>query len=330
MIYIDWMLRQPTSPTHEHPLDVFQAALAMTKAGHACALVFVTAVQGGAVRAPGSVMVVADSGAFAGYISGGCVDADVRLNAVEAIAAGQSRSLKYGAGSPITDIRLPCGGYVDISIIPITESGLLRRVIAGLERRRRISLTFASSGHGLELAHNMPAEPGWHDGVFHTLYTPKLKLRIAGRGPDCLALARIAVTMGLPIALQVVDDDDQSMARAMAVETVTKLTTPHALPDHGDDQWTAFVLMFHDAPWEVPLLQQALTGSAFYIGAVGSRTTHDRRCTALAEGGCSAEAMARICAPIGLIPSMRDANMLAISALAEIVAAFHPDDRHDA
>jgi len=319
-----------TSPTHEHPLDVFHAALAMMDAGHSCALVFVTAVQGGAVRGPGSVMVVADSGAFAGYISGGCVDSDVHLNAVDAITIGQSRTLKYGVGSPMIDIRLPCGGFIELTIIPVTDINLLRGAIDGLERRRPISLTFASPGHVLELSHDIPTATGWYDGGFHALYTPKLKLRIAGRGPDCLALARIAVSMGLPVTLQIIDDQDQTLASTIAIEAMTKLTTPRALPTHRDDQWTAFVLMFHDAQWEVPLLHQALVGSAFYIGAVGSRTTHDKRCTELVEAGCSADDIARIYAPIGLIPSMRDANMLAISALAEIVAAFHQRNHHDA
>jgi len=78
-------------------------------------------------------------------------------------------------------------------------------------------------------------------------------------------------------------------------------------------------LMFHDHDWEVALLSQALSSEAFYIGAMGSERTHKLRCEALGEAGVSAENIARIKGPIGLIPSMRDANLLALSALAEIV-----------
>jgi xanthine dehydrogenase accessory factor len=81
--------------------------------------------------------------------------------------------------------------------------------------------------------------------------------------------------------------------------------------------------MFHDTNWEAPLLRQALAGPCFYVGAVGSRNTHERRCAALREIGCPEHQITRVRGPVGLIPSMRDASMLAISALAEIVGEFH-------
>ena len=77
--------------------------------------------------------------------------------------------------------------------------------------------------------------------------------------------------------------------------------------------------MFHDHDWEVALLAQALSSEAFYIGAMGSERTHNLRCKALREAGVSEEVIDRVQGPIGLIPSMRDANLLALSTLAEIV-----------
>ncbi|MBI1186685.1 MAG: hypothetical protein GC206_05040 [Alphaproteobacteria bacterium] len=48
-----------------------------------------------------------------------------------------------------------------------------------------------------------------------------------------------------------------------------------------DDPSTAFALMFHDPDWEDELLQDALAGPAFFVGAVGARATHARRCERL-------------------------------------------------
>ena len=77
--------------------------------------------------------------------------------------------------------------------------------------------------------------------------------------------------------------------------------------------------MFHDHDWEPQILIQALAGPAFYIGAMGSERTHNMRQQALIERGIAAKDIARIEGPIGLIPSMRDANLLALSTLAQIV-----------
>lgn len=105
------------------------------------------------------------------------------------------------------------------------------------------------------------------------------------------------------------------------------MQTPAALPGLKDDAWTAFILMFHDGDWETSLLQQALSGPAFYIGAVGSPRTHKTRCEALVDAGSASHDIDRIHGPVGLVPSMRDASMLAISTLAEIVDAFHKAKR---
>ena len=100
------------------------------------------------------------------------------------------------------------------------------------------------------------------------------------------------------------------------VDHLTDLSSP---PEVTDDKWTALVLMFHDHDWEYALLEQALKGNAFYIGAMGSIRTHQDRCEMLKDKGVSPEDIARIHGPIGIIPTMRDANLLALSTLAEIV-----------
>jgi len=85
--------------------------------------------------------------------------------------------------------------------------------------------------------------------------------------------------------------------------------------------------MFHDHDWEGALLKQALGGEAFYIGAMGSERTHASRKDMLGLRGLAANDIARIRGPIGIIPSMRDANLLALSTLAELVKAAQDKGR---
>lgn len=292
----------------EHPQDVLGQWLVWRQEGPV-ALVMVASTEGGSVRAPGALMAVSASGQKCGYISGGCVDADVVLLARQSIEEGKPRSLRYGSGSPFIDMPLPCGGAIDIMILPDADATEIRRCHDALVARQWAYLSL----------------PGL-DAPF--CYTPKLRIRIAGRGADALALARLVRASGYGLSLQLRDGEDIEEARRDGFMDAAALQSPDSLPGLTDDPWTAFILMFHDPDWEAALLKQALSGKAFYVGAVGSRRTQERRRARLAEEGLSAIRIDRVRGPIGLVPSMRDASMLAVSALAEIIAAYR-DAQHN-
>lgn len=316
------MIGGDTYPYYEHALDVLKAATLMSERGETVALAILTATEGGAVRSLGAMMAISSAGESVGYLSGGCIDADVKLHALNSIDTGQVQSLRYGSGSQFTDIQLPCGGAIEVLICPNTAPATLRMAVQTLAKRKPVTLSIAADGQ-FSLSCNAHMKTAWQGETFFSHYEPKLQIRIAGRGADCLALARIGQASGLPITLQMAAENDPAAHKSAQSINVETLTTPGALTDQRDDKWTAFVLMFHDPHWEAPLLKQALAGDAFYIGAVGSRKTHARRVDALLDLGCSETEITRIHAPIGLVRAMRDASMLAISALAEVVAAFH-------
>ena len=292
----------PTPLYDEHPQDVLSHWLTWRQAGPV-ALVVISDTEGGSVRSQGSLMAVTADGRRSGYISGGCIDADVALRARDALASNETVTLRYGAGSPFIDMPLPCGGAIEIMIYPDADETILRTCHDQLAARRPAMLALP----GLA---TMPA------------FYPKLRLRIAGRGADALALARLVQASGYELVLQLRDGEDVEAARQAGLSPVTALQSPGSLPPLTDDPWTAFVLMFHDADWETVLLKQALEGQAFYIGAVGSRLSQaNRRERLRSELGDSAP-IERIRGPVGLIPSTRDASMLAISTLAEIISAY--------
>jgi xanthine dehydrogenase accessory factor len=87
------------------------------------------------------------------------------------------------------------------------------------------------------------------------------------------------------------------------------------------DSRTAVVTLTHDPKLDDPALDRALKSDAFYIGALGSRRTHAARLKRLAELGHSEAAMARIKGPVGLNIEAVTAPEIAVSAIAEIVAA---------
>ena len=269
------------SPTFDHAEDVLRDCAGESDA----VLVVLTDVTGGTLRARGAMMAVTKSRAV-GYMSNGCVDADIITRA----RAGQSGAFIYGEGSPYRDIVLPCGGRLEIEIIQNPDREAIRSALNDLESRRVTELRLESVS------------------VF---LVPRIRLRIAGRGAVCVALSELAELSGFEVLVQSPDTD--------LLPNSQHLTDPNAPPVVNDDSRTAVACLFHDHDWEAALLQQALDGPAFYIGAMGSEHTHEMRCKRLSDLGVSNAEIARINGPIGLIAAQRDARLLALSVLAEII-----------
>ncbi|WP_175407227.1 XdhC family protein [Streptomyces sp. TRM64462] len=86
------------------------------------------------------------------------------------------------------------------------------------------------------------------------------------------------------------------------------------------DARTVLCVLTHDAKFDVPLLQRALRLPVAYVGAMGSRRTHEDRNRRLREVGVTELELARLRSPIGLDLGARTPEETALSIAAEIVA----------
>ncbi len=82
----------------------------------------------------------------------------------------------------------------------------------------------------------------------------------------------------------------------------------------------AVCVLTHDAKFDVPAIVGALATRVGYLGAMGSRKTHEKRVERLKEEGVTSEELARIRAPIGLDIGGRTPEETAVSIVAEIIA----------
>jgi xanthine dehydrogenase accessory factor len=87
------------------------------------------------------------------------------------------------------------------------------------------------------------------------------------------------------------------------------------------DARTVIAVLTHDPKFDVPLLQVALASPATYVGAMGSRRTHDTRLAELRAGGVDELTLARLRSPIGLDIGGRTPEETAVSIAAELVQA---------
>jgi xanthine dehydrogenase accessory factor len=266
-------------------------------------------------------MAVAESGAVFGSFSGGCVEAAVIAEAREVMAAGQSRHVRYGAGSPYIDIRLPCGGGIDLLFLPDPDRSQIDLAIDVLERRRPLKLHLSRGGRLTASEAEQSDRTGWTDHAFLARHDPRLRLVVLGHGAEPGALIDMAEAYGAEILL--------FSPQASLVDEVRARGTPAQLlrvVGRADgfvvDPWSAVVTLFHDHDWETDLLLQALEQQSLFIGAMGSRRTHAERRDRLLQAGAKPRAIDRVVGPIGFIAATRDPQTLAVSILAQIVQVY--------
>ncbi|WP_245408054.1 XdhC family protein [Rhizobium sp. TH135] len=257
-------------------------------------------VRGGAARALGSHVVVAADGRYAGYLSGGCVEAALAFEALLAIEAGKDRVVTFGDGSPFFDIILPCGGGITVVIHILREPDEIVQVLTCLEQRRTTALKLSVEKQALTVT-APPATTGWIGHWFHILYRPRIRIVISGQTVEARSVAKLARGCGYDVVF--ISGQD-------VIANLTELIDPY----------TAVLLLHHDMDQEQPALQAALRSKPFYIGALGSSRTHERRLEELQKAGFRDEDLTRIRAPIGLFGPTRDSTSLALSVLAEVAA----------
>ena len=162
--------------------------------------------------------------------------------------------------------------------------------------------------------------------VFLDVFEPSPQLIIFGAVHAAQALDWFARKLGYRV---VVNDARRALATRERFPETDQLLV--AWPDEAYEQLkvtpaTAIAILSHDPKFDEPALLGALKTEARYIGAVGSRKTNQERRERLKEAGISDEQIARIHGPIGLNIGGSTPEEMAISILAEIIAATHGRD----
>jgi xanthine dehydrogenase accessory factor len=288
-----------------------------TAEGQRCALVTLVGVDGNAPRAEGAQMAVSETGSWSGYLSGGCLEQAIALEAMEAIKAQTPRLLRYGKGSPYFDIRLPCGSGLDIFIQPI-ERRLVSDISALSINRRPFQLSI-DLNTGNSTLMEFESEPGVRSqrqgDTFLCVFTPTIRCLILGSSPIGASLAELAACAGFEADFFAPDPE--------TLPPLPAEVRTHALagrPPLQTDPWTAAILTFHDHEQELPIFRELLRSECFFISAIGSTKAHEARKLALAEDGFSNTDIARIESPAGLVQHLKTAPFVALSILAQIVA----------
>lgn len=277
------------------PIDALRLIDRGRSEGSDGVLVTLVGIEGSSSRAVGTQIAVLADGRSVGSFSGGCIERAIIAEALDVLAAGTPRLIRYGVGSPYIDVRLPCGGGIDLLFTPRPDHGAITAVLSAHARRDVAAIDL---------------------GSHRVTYPPALRLVALGHGEDLVALVRLARAYGVDVAAFAPATD------AAPEDAIAPIAARDRFPDVMTDAWSAIVFLFHDRDWEEFLLAQALDRPAFYHGAVGSRRTQAARIAHLAQRGATAADIDRLRASVGLIPATRNPGALALSILADVVQDY--------
>jgi len=281
----------------------------------------VVATRRSAPRPLGSKLAISEAGELAGSVSGGCVESDVAVNALEVLETGKPKLLSYGIpDADAWEVGLPCGGEIDVFLerfegeLPDPDTP---QIVFTVVDGDRVGERWVSQDG--EVTRTQLLE---RDGeqVFAEVLGPPPRLLVFGAVDLAEELCRAAKGLGWRT---VVTDARARFATAERVPSADELVVAwpeEALERLVPDERTAVVVLTHEDRWDVPALAGALGTPAFYVGALGSRRTQERRREQLLETGISEERLARLCGPAGLDLGAGTPAETALSILAEIIA----------
>jgi xanthine dehydrogenase accessory factor len=156
--------------------------------------------------------------------------------------------------------------------------------------------------------------------VFVQSFAPAPRMLVFGAIDFAAAVARVGKFLGYRVTVCDARGTFATRKRFPDADEVV-VEWPHRyLAAQPVDSRTVICVLTHDPKFDVPLLEVALRTDAAYIGAMGSRRTHDDRLARLRDEGVPADALARLSSPIGLDIGARTPAETAVSIAAEIVA----------
>jgi xanthine dehydrogenase accessory factor len=322
MIYTEDVPR----PAARRPLladeDVLADLIAWQTGGVRSVLVTLVGIEGNAPRPLGAQMVVAEDGRFHGYLSGGCLEPAIVMEAQAALREGRNRLVRYGKGSAYLDLKLPCGSGLDLYFDCSLDANLIAELSARRAAREpfQLAMNLTTGQTSIEaVTGDGVAARDMADGVFYRTCLPPLRVLLAGGGPALVAIASLLAAAGIETQIYSPDDSCRADMAVLGLQV-------HALTDAGMinaaalDRWTAAVVAFHEHEWEAPVLARILGSPCFYIGVMGSKAAQANRLRELQNLGLAPETLARLRSPVGMIPGAKSRITLAAGILAEIAA----------
>lgn len=324
--------------------DALPAAVAWLRGGQPVVLATVADTWGSAPVPAGGRMAVTTGDVFAGSVSGGCVEADVVAAAPEIIADGRPRLFSFGVEDETAwRVGLPCGGRIKVLaelFRPGEDLALLERMAnVATSRQGLVVRTDLTNGErtsfdsddrvpiGLrDLVRDTPCAlvSSGSDTAFVAAVRPPARIVIIGASRLGQLLVQFARLAGFGVS---VIDPRETFATTARFPDLPSRDLIADWPDAalarvGLDHQTAVVALSHVKDIDDAGLKIALASPCIYVGALGSKRNAATRRERLLATGVDEASLARLRSPVGLDIGAKTPEEIAVSVVAEIIAAM--------
>ncbi|MEA5670899.1 XdhC family protein [Pseudomonas sp. MH2] len=309
-------------------LLVLRTARDWLQAGHRVLLATVARTWGSSPRPVGSMMALRSDGRVVGSVSGGCIEDDLIHRYTTAYGGpglpdSTPQRVRYGVTADEAHrFGLPCGGTLEL-ILEFSPSWqslaqLLEQLDSGQLVRRQLDL---HSGVATLLPSAAPEQFSVDGEHMASTLGPGYRLLLIGAGALAEYLATMALFNGFRVSVCDPRPEYIDGWNVAGVECLVGMPDD-VVRDFAPDVRTCIVAVSHDPKLDDLALLEALHGPAFYIGAIGSRrNSQQRRARLIEHFGESDASLARLHGPIGIYIGSKTPAEIAVSVMAEILAA---------
>ncbi|PZF58403.1 hypothetical protein DEJ23_05470 [Curtobacterium sp. MCSS17_008] len=297
--------------------------LAVLDRGDPVVVATAVSMTGSAPSGVGTSMAVLPGGQVVGTISGGCVEGSLFVTAEQVLETGGAVLERFGFDEDPDDPdavwapALRCGGRVEVLVRRIGPDdtllvGALRDAARGVPASVTLSLEAATLGAVVT------APDGCRGRVFVERADHRPRCIVVGAVETAVAVTNAAAVLGY--AVTVVDPRPVFLTdeRFPAAQERIVGWPNRVLRELPIDGTTVVVVLSHDDRFDADVIDLALRRGAGYVGAMGSRATHERRSETLRALGTPD--LDRLRSPIGLDIGARTPAELAVAVMAEVVA----------
>jgi xanthine dehydrogenase accessory factor len=284
----------------------------------------IVAAQGSSPRPPGALLACNSRGEQVGSLSGGCIEEDLleRLQSA-ALPVAQAELMEYGVTAEQNErLGLPCGGRLQVLVQRLqTERDLawLEAALAAIEARRclRRSVSVQTGSTSIVAAeHHAPLV--FDGSTLEQTFGPQMRLLLVGAGQLGQSVAELALAMDYEV---LVADPRQRMLEQWQGPPVPLLggMPDDVVREHASDRHSIVITLTHDPRIDDMALMEALTTDAWYVGALGSRRTTEKRLQRLRQLEISEDRLAALHAPVGLDIGSKTPLEIAVAIMAQLV-----------
>ncbi|WP_111496691.1 XdhC family protein [Marinobacter bohaiensis] len=312
-----------------HPQqDVLSTVVRWLEAGERVWLCTILETWGSSPRPAGSMLAVTASGAWAGSVSGGCLEEDL-LHRTASLEAGDApRVIDYGISNADQGrFRLPCGGRIRLLVEPlrrIEHLEPLAGLVAAMECNQAVRRSVTLDDGAVIVESGGDWATGIHEddtGVHHVI-GPECQLLLVGAGEVASHVAVFARRCGFAVTLcepretflKGWQDDDTPVVTALPDDLIMQSYS---------DRFSGVLALAHDPRVDDLALLAALRADCFYVGAMGSRETSRARRERLISLGLDDVRLEQLHAPIGIAIRSKTPAEIAVSIIADLVDARH-------